>query len=110
VGHLQLTDTGDPSEAEVKNTAVDPAYQRRGIGRALMDAAIERARDDGRSLLVVATAAADIGNLRFYQRLGFRLRSVERDAFTPATGYEPELLIDGIQLRDRVWLDRTLDG
>ena len=110
VGHLQLTDTGDPSEAEVKNTAVDPAYQRRGIGRALMEAAIELARADGRSALVVATAAADIGNLRFYQRLGFRLRAVERDAFTPATGYEPGLLIDGIELRDRVWLDRMLDA
>ena len=43
--------------------------------------------DAGRVL--VATAAADIGNLRFYQRQGFRMRSVERDAFTPATGYPP---------------------
>jgi ribosomal protein S18 acetylase RimI-like enzyme len=109
VGHLQLTETSDPAEAEVKNTAVDPEHQRRGIGRALMEAAIERARDDGRSVLAVATAAADTANLRFYQRLGFRLRAVERDAFTPATGYEPGLLIDGIELRDRVWLDRRLD-
>jgi ribosomal protein S18 acetylase RimI-like enzyme len=109
VGHLQLTPTGDPAEAQVKNTAVDPAHQGRGIGRALMAAAVEVARDDGRSTLVVATAAADTGNLRFYQRLGFRLRSVDRDAFTPATGYEPGLLIDGVELRDRVWLDRKLD-
>jgi ribosomal protein S18 acetylase RimI-like enzyme len=108
VGHLQLTETGDPSEAEVKNTAVDPAHQRRGIGRALMAAAIELARGEGRSTLLVATAAADSGNLRFYQRLGFRMRSVERDAFTPATGYEPGLRIDGIELRDRVWLDVQL--
>lgn len=110
VGHLQLTDTADPSEAEVKNTAVDPGHQRRGIGRALMEAAIGLAREEGRSRVVVATAAAGIGNLRFYQRLGFRIRSVERDAFTPATGYEPGLLIDGIELRDRVWLDRSADG
>jgi ribosomal protein S18 acetylase RimI-like enzyme len=109
VGHLQLTETGDASEVEVKNTAIDPAHQRRGIGRALMEAAIELARDDGRSTLVVATAAADTGNLRFYQRLGFRIRSVERDAFTPATGYEPGLLIDGIELRDRIWFDLALD-
>ena len=74
-----------------------------------MEAAIELARDEGRSRLVVATAAADVGNLRFYQRLGFRIRSVERDAFTPTTGYEPGLLIDGIELRDRVWLDRGVD-
>ena len=109
VGHLQLTDTADPAEAEVKNTAVDPDHQRRGIGRALMEAAIGLAREAGRSRLVVATGAADVGNLRFYQRLGFRFRSVERDAFTPATGYEPGILIDGIELRDRVWLDRGTD-
>ena len=109
VGHLQLTDTGDPSEAEIKNTAVDPAHQRRGIGRALMQAAIELAREEGRASLLVATAAAGVGNLRFYQRLGFRIRSVDRDAFTPATGYEAGLLIDGIELRDRVWLDRSAD-
>jgi len=39
---------------------------------------------------------------------GFRMRSVERDAFTPATGYPAGLLIDGIELRDRVWLDREV--
>ena len=108
VGHLQLTATERAGEAEVKNMAVDPAYQRRGIGRALMAAAIAHARRDGCATLVVATAAGDTGNLRFYQRLGFRMRSVERDAFTPATGYAPGLEVDGIALRDRVWLDRGL--
>jgi GNAT superfamily N-acetyltransferase len=88
--------------------AVLDSHQRRGVGAALVRAAIERARAEGRSRLVVATAAADIGNLRFYQRLGFRMRSVERDAFTPATGYPEPIDIDGIPLRDRVWLDRSI--
>jgi ribosomal protein S18 acetylase RimI-like enzyme len=109
LGHLQLTETGNTQALEIKNTAVDPERQRRGIGRTLMEAAIELAREDGRSTLVVATAAADTGNLRFYQRLGFRMRSVEHDAFTPATGYQRGLLLDGIELRDRIWLDRPLD-
>ena len=56
----------------------------------------------------VATAAADTANLRFYQRQGFRIRSVERDAFTEATGYPPGSQADGIPLRDRVWLDIQL--
>jgi hypothetical protein len=30
---------------------------------------------------------------------------IERDAFTPAAGYPPELRVDGIRLLDRVWLD-----
>jgi ribosomal protein S18 acetylase RimI-like enzyme len=102
VGHLQLVD------GEIKNMAVDAAHRGRGIGRRLIEAAVDRARAEGRAQLVVATAAADAGNLRFYQRAGFRLRSVERDAFTPATGYPAPTLIDGVELRDRVWLDRDV--
>ena len=102
VGHLQLI------ECELKNMAVLPEHQGQGIGRTLVDAAIELARGAGCSSLTVATAAADIGNLRFYQRLGFRMASIERDAFTEATGYARGLTVDGIELRDRVWLDRPL--
>ena len=107
VGHLQLTGADDESAVEIKNMAVAPSHQGRGLGRALVEAAVALARE-GRSTLLVATAAADVGNLRFYQRLGFRMRSIERDAFTAATGYPPGLEIDGIELRDRVWLDRDL--
>jgi hypothetical protein len=37
------------------------------------------------------------------------MRSIERDAFTPQTGYAEALDVDGIPLRDRVWLDRSVD-
>jgi lactoylglutathione lyase len=110
VGHLQLTEAGGGGALEIKNMAVDAAQRRRGIGRTLIRAAIERTRAQRRATLVVANAAADFGNLRFYQRAGFRLRSVERDAFSPATGYAVETRINGVALRDRVWLDLHLDG
>jgi GNAT superfamily N-acetyltransferase len=108
IGHLQLTGTGDPQQAEVKNMAVREALQGHGVGRQLIQAAIDLVAAGSVTTILVATAAADIGNLRFYQRQGFRMRSVERDAFTPATGYPAGLLIDGIELRDRVWLDRAV--
>jgi hypothetical protein len=57
---------------------------------------------------VLVARSGPVGNLRFYQRQGFRFRSVERDAFGPATGYPPGLEVDGIALRDRVWLDHAL--
>ncbi|CAO5233411.1 GNAT family N-acetyltransferase [Frankia sp. AgKG'84/4] len=107
-GHLQVVDTGRPGEAELKNMAVHPRYQRLGIGRALIDALVNLLAAERVTTLLVATATAGIDNLRFYQRCGFRLRSIERDAFTAATGYPPGILIDGIELRDRVWLDREL--
>jgi GNAT superfamily N-acetyltransferase len=102
VGHLQLAD------GEIVNMAVGGRCRGHGIGRALVEHAIELARGEGRVVLTVATATADIGNLRFYQRCGFRLRSIERDAFTPARGYPAGLTADGIPVRDRVWLDLEL--
>jgi GNAT superfamily N-acetyltransferase len=106
-GHLQLIPTDDPAVVEVKNMAVLPAHQGAGIGRTLVATAVRMAACDGRTRLLVGTAAADVGNLRFYQRQGFRMRSIERDAFTAATGYH-DAVIDGIPLRDRVWLDRPV--
>jgi ribosomal protein S18 acetylase RimI-like enzyme len=108
VGHLQLVDTAVPGQAEITNTAVRADLRGRGIGARLVRAAVDLVAADRGTALVVATAAADTGNLRFYQRQGFRVRSVERDAFTPATGYPPGIRIDGIELADRVWLDRPV--
>jgi ribosomal protein S18 acetylase RimI-like enzyme len=108
VGHLQVVDDRSPGRAEVTNMAVRDDLRGRGIGSRLVAAAAELAAADGATELLVATAAADTGNLRFYQRQGFRLRAVQRDAFTPAAGYPPGLRLDGIELRDRVWLDRPL--
>jgi GNAT superfamily N-acetyltransferase len=108
VGHLQLVPTDDPSVAELKNMAVLEEWHGRGLGRQLIQAAVELLARERVTRLLVATAAADVGNLRFYQRTGFRMRSVERDAFTPEVGYPDGLEIDGIALRDRVWFDRSI--
>jgi GNAT superfamily N-acetyltransferase len=108
VGHLQLLPSTNSDEVELKNMAVVPDHRGTGVGRALVRAAISGCAAEGWSRMVVATAAADIGNLRFYQRLGFRVLSVDRDAFTATTGYPNPIVIDGIPLRDRVWLSQDL--
>lgn len=108
LGHLQLVDTDRAGAFEIKNMAVREDCQGHGVGARLVHAAVDLIEAESGSVLVVATAAADIGNLRFYQRQGFRMRAIERDAFTPATGYPAGTSIDGIELRDRVWLDRPL--
>jgi GNAT superfamily N-acetyltransferase len=108
VGHLHTVPGRSEGTVEVKNMAVLEDRQGCGVGRALVAAAVVRCRAEGVARLVVATAAADIGNLRFYQRQGFRLSRVERDAFGPPSGYADDIVIDGIPLRDRVWLDLEL--
>ncbi len=106
IGHVQVI-TGDDA-AELKSMAVAESRRATGIGRALVRAALEHCRQNAAKRLLVATAAADIGNLRFYQRQGFRMLRIERDAFVASTGYPDEIVIDGIPLRDRVWLSQDL--
>lgn len=108
IGHLQLVATGVRGETELKNMAVVPGWRGSGVGAVLVATALEQCRAQGLTRVVVATAAADIGNLRFYQRCGFRFASVQRDAFTPHTGYPVPVVIDGITLLDRVWLSHEL--
>jgi GNAT superfamily N-acetyltransferase len=97
VGHVQLIASAEVWE--IKSVAVVTDMQGQGIGAALIGKALDRAFSAGAARVVVAT---DIGNLRFYQRLGFRMDRVERDVFRPDRGY-PNVHIDGIQVRDRVW-------
>jgi ribosomal protein S18 acetylase RimI-like enzyme len=108
VGHLQVASGPGPRQCEIKNMAVRTSHQGRGIGRKLVAAVIDLVAAESCAKLLVATAAADIDNLRFYQRLGFRMASIDRDAYTETTGYAAAIQIDGIELRDRVWLSMSV--
>lgn len=109
VGHVQLVPAGEGA-VELKNMAVVASWRGTGIGRALVEAALAAAANEGARRMVVATGSADVSVLRFYQRCGFRFLAVDRDAFTPETGYPERILIDGIELRDRIWLDQPITG
>ncbi len=108
VGHLQLVAGRSDDEVEIKNMAVVEDRQGEGIGAALIARAVEMARAAGASQLRVSTATASTGNLRFYQRQGFRMTEITRDAFVPETGYPEPIILDGVEIRDQVWLDREL--
>ena len=47
IGHLQLTDTDDPWQTEIKNMAVREIFQGRGAGRRLVQAAVGLVAADG---------------------------------------------------------------
>src|SRR3954469_126823 len=63
VGHAQLVAAG--AEWEIKSVAVVEQLRGRGIGSALVRAALDLAFSEGAARVSVATAAADIGNLCF---------------------------------------------
>jgi ribosomal protein S18 acetylase RimI-like enzyme len=101
VGHLQLI--ADDTQWEIKSVAVIDRERGQGIGTALVRAALNRACAAGAQRVVVATATADVDNLRFYQRVGFRMDRIERDAFSTERGYPDDLKVDNMRVRDRVW-------
>lgn len=60
-----------------------PAYRRKGIGRALMEAAVSFAEELGVGHLATAAASASRDGNRFLARLGFGPQAVYRVATTP---------------------------
>jgi ribosomal protein S18 acetylase RimI-like enzyme len=102
VGHVLFIPSG--VQWEIKSIAVLGRLQRQGIGTALVRSVLQCAALGGDCLqVVVGTATADIDNLRFYQRLGFRMDRIERNVFAPDRGYA-SLEANGIPVCDRVWL------
>ncbi len=73
-------------EAGMRMLAVDRVCRGRGIGRALTQACLDRARDAGRGRLVLHTGAWMPAAIRLYERIGF-VRVPEID-FTPAPGID----------------------
>lgn len=81
VGTVLYDQRGD--KLHLQSLAVDPAWQRRGIGRALIARAVELARSRGASRLSLYTVV-ETGNVQVFERLGFRVVCTE-----PACGLEP---------------------
>src|SRR5215831_6536277 len=53
IGHLQLTDTDDPLQTEIKNMAVRETFQGRGVGCRLVQAAVGLVAAGGVTMLLV---------------------------------------------------------
>jgi ribosomal protein S18 acetylase RimI-like enzyme len=81
--------------AGIRMLAVDPGMQRRGVGRALVHACIERAGNEGKRLIVLHTTPWMKAAQRLYEAFGFR-RTPERD-WSPS--HDVELLGYVLELR-----------
>lgn len=70
-----------PFTVEIVNLAVDPAFQRRGIGSDLIFHALRVARDEGFRRIEIATANVEAGPLALYRSFGFEPVEIDRDYF-----------------------------
>ena len=93
VGSVALVLEGDfgevlasDEEAGFRMLVVDPAAQGRGIGAALVESCLTRARAAGKRRVAISTSTRMTAAHRLYERLGFT-RLPERD-WTPAPGID----------------------
>lgn len=94
------------SSWEIKNLAVSPSCQGMGIGKSLLLAALDHCRSHGVTEVWIGTGNSSLGQLGFYQKMGFRMIEVVRDFFVQ--NYAEEIVEDGIRCRDMVRLVATL--
>jgi len=73
-----------PGEGEFRTLAVDPAAQRRGVGRALVQAVLDRAVAHGCKAVVISVRDFATAAHRLYETFGF-VRTPERD-WSPRRG------------------------
>ncbi len=92
VGYVSLV-CHEEGTCELGNLAVLPSYRHRGIGRALLEAAEEEARERGYSRMTLSLVDENTRLREWYESLGFkRTNSVKYDFFPFTCGYmEKEL-------------------
>lgn len=89
---------------EIKNLAAAQEYQRMSYGRALVEFVAEKYRGEY-SVLQVGTGESPL-TLPFYERCGFEYSHRVPNFFTD--NYDHPIIECGVQLRDMVYLRRTL--
>jgi ribosomal protein S18 acetylase RimI-like enzyme len=107
VGQVLVLCAPDAS-AEIKSVSILTSCQRQGLGNFLVKEVLKTLKSEGFEYVMVGTATADIGNIVFYQKIGFRCLRIDRDAFSADRGYPQELQSHGIKVRDKLWLDLDL--
>ncbi|MEW6566673.1 MAG: GNAT family N-acetyltransferase [Chloroflexota bacterium] len=80
------------------NVVVHPAFQRRGIGRALVEASLEHVRRSGGSHLILQVESTNTAAQRLYAALGFQARTT-RTTWSRAARAGAEALKDSSAVR-----------
>ena len=98
-----VTDEGD-GVLELKNLAVEPAFQGRGYGKAMVDFLVRTYRGQY-TVLQVGTGDSP-STIPFYESCGFRRHHLVKNFFTDH--YDRPICECGVQLVDMVYLQRDL--
>ena len=77
----------------VRSVAVDPARQRRGAGRRLMEASVAEARARGARKLVLRVLGVNVRARQLYESCGFQVEGILREEFFLDGRYVDDVLM-----------------
>lgn len=89
---------------EIKNIAIEPNYQRKGYGKALIDFIIMKYKEKY-SILQVGTGYSLL-TISFYEKCGFVRSHSIKNFFID--NYDNPIFESGVQLIDMIYLQRKL--
>ena len=89
-----------PFTMELVNLSVRTDFQRRGIGKSLIEYAKHKSRSERCTVLEVGTANAGTGQLAFYQKCGFEIDGLDSDFFRRT--YTEPIFENGLECRHMV--------
>lgn len=79
--------------AYIEDIAVDPEYRGEGIGRALMQRAIEWAKAKGFPGIMLETQDNNVAACRLYARCGFELRGFDTHLYKASDPFTDEIAL-----------------
>ena len=68
---VALTEDRGADSLEVERIYIRPAFKRKGLGRFLIDKAIEIARTQGKQLIWLGVWEHNVNAIAFYEKMGF---------------------------------------
>lgn len=80
-------------EATLFNIAVDPAYQRRCLGRALLEHVIDEVEKLGVVTLWLEVRASNVAAIALYESVGFNEATIRRNYYPTTDGREDAIIM-----------------
>jgi ribosomal protein S18 acetylase RimI-like enzyme len=96
----------DESEAEIKNIALTPEVQGKGIGKTLVRDAADRAKARGFKTITIGTGDASTKQLHLYQEEGFKMAIARINFFV--NNYLRPIFENEKELKDMIVLRKEL--
>ena len=96
---------------EMEILSLDSLKGNRGIGTKLLEKAVEEARRSGCAKVMLITTNDNLHALRFYQKRGFDMARIYRNAVDESRKIKPQIPLlsdDGIPIRHEIELEMKL--